>query len=73
MLKFVFFLAAVGIVALIITGAITLGRTDDDTITIQINKARVRQDAAAAVRKGKQVLGGAESGIRQAAREVETN
>jgi hypothetical protein len=73
MMKILFFLAALAIVGLIITGAITLGRTDDQSITIQINKSRVKQDAAAALQKGKEVIGGAESNLRQAARDVDTN
>jgi hypothetical protein len=73
MMKFLCFLAALAIIGLIITGAITLGRTDDQNITIEINRGRVREDAAAAIRKGKEVLGGAESKVRQAAREVEAN
>ncbi len=73
MMKFLLFLAALAIIGLIITGAITLGRTDDQTITIQINKGRVKEDAAAALQKGKEVIGGAESTLRQAARDVNTN
>ena len=72
MMKFLLFLAALAIVGLIITGAITLGRNDDQNITIQINKDRVKEDAAAALRKGKEVIGGAESRLRQAARDVDT-
>jgi hypothetical protein len=72
-MKILFFLAALAIIGLIITGAITLGHNDDQTITIQINKGRVKQDAAAAIEKGKEVLGGAETRLRQAARDSSTN
>ena len=72
-MKFLFFLAALAIIGLIIPGAITLGRNDDQTITIQINKGRVKQDAAAVFEKGKQVFTGAESPVRQATRDSNTN
>ena len=72
-MKILFFLAALAIIGLIITGAIRLGRSDDQTITIQINKGRVKQDAAAAFEKGKEVFGGAESRLRQATRDSNTN
>lgn len=70
-MKFLFFLAALAVIALIITGAITLQRSPDQTITIQIDKTRVKQDAATALEKGKEVFQGAESALRQAAREGE--
>jgi hypothetical protein len=57
-----FFLAALAIIALIITGAIQLQRTDD-TITIQINKDRVRQDAKTALDRGRDVLRKAEKSL----------
>ncbi len=72
-MKILFFLAALAIIGLIITGAIRLGRSDDQTITIQINKGRVKQDAVAAFEKGKEVLGGAKSRLRQATRDSNTN
>lgn len=73
MMRLVFFLAALAIVGLIVTGAITLTRNENQNITITIDKTRVKEDAAAAIRKGKEVFGGAESELRQAARDVETN
>ncbi|MEX0677864.1 MAG: hypothetical protein WD063_12355 [Pirellulales bacterium] len=72
-MRFLLFLAALVLVGLIITGAITLGRSDDQTITIQINEGRVKKDAAAAIKKGKEVLGGAQSRLRQATRDTNTN
>ena len=68
-MKFLLFLVALAIVALIVTGAITLTRTADQKITIEIDKDRVKQDAAAALKKGRDVLRGAESRLRQANRQ----
>jgi hypothetical protein len=62
MIRALFFLAALAVVALVVTGAIRLQRSDD-TITIQIDKARVAEDARAAVKRGKQVLRKAEASL----------
>jgi hypothetical protein len=70
-MKILFLLAALIIIGLVVTGAITLGRSGDQTITIQIDKGRVKQDAAAAINKGKQVIKGAESALRQATRDAD--
>jgi hypothetical protein len=70
-MRFLLFLAALAIVALIVTGAITLGRSDDQKITIQIDKNRVKQDAAAVIEKGREVLRSGESRLRQAKRQEE--
>ncbi len=59
-MRAVFFLGALAIIGLIVTGAIQLQRTDD-TITIEINKSRVAQDAKAVVNKGRTVLHKAEA------------
>jgi hypothetical protein len=56
-------------VGLIITGAITLQRSDDNKITIQIDKGKVKQEAAEVLEKGKDVL----QGVREAARDRQTN
>jgi hypothetical protein len=64
-MRILLFLAALVVVGLIVTGAITLTRTDDQKITIQIDRARVREDAAKAFRKGKAVLEDAESALRR--------
>jgi hypothetical protein len=65
MTKALFFLVALAIVGLIITGAIRLQRSND-TITIEIDKGRVAQDARAVVTKGKQVLQKAEASLDRA-------
>jgi hypothetical protein len=72
-MRILFFLAALAVLGLIVTGAITLQRTDDQKITIQIDRGRVRQDAAAAFEKGKEVLEGAESAVRRPREDSTTN
>ncbi|MGD9724109.1 MAG: hypothetical protein AB7O59_22975 [Pirellulales bacterium] len=62
MTRALFFLLALAIVGLIITGAIQLQRTDD-TITIQINKDRVAEDAKKVVKRGQDVLRKAEASL----------
>ena len=64
MIRALFFLAALAVVALIVTGAIRLQKSDD-SITIQIDKARVAEDARAAIGRGKQVLQNAEASLDQ--------
>lgn len=59
-MKALFFLAALALVGLVVTGAISLQRSGD-TISIQIDKQRVAQDAKAVVNEGKQVLREAKS------------
>jgi hypothetical protein len=65
-MRAVFFLGVLAIIGLIITGAIQLQRTDD-TITIEIHKSRVAQDAKTVVNKGKTVLRKAEASLDEAA------
>jgi hypothetical protein len=64
MVRALFFLAALAVVALVVTGAIRLQRSDD-TITIQIDKSKVAADARAVVNQGKQVLRKAEASVDQ--------
>lgn len=61
-LRAVFFLGALAIIGLIITGAIHLQRTDD-SITIEINKHRVAEDAKTVVDKSRTVLRQAEASL----------
>lgn len=72
-MKILLFIGALIIIGLIITGAITLGRSGDDTITIQIDKGRVKQNAAAALERGKEVIHEAESAFRPSKREPVKN
>jgi hypothetical protein len=66
MMKALFFLVALAVVGLIITGAIRLQRTDN-TITIEIDKGRVAEDARQVVKRGKQALHKAEATLDRAA------
>jgi hypothetical protein len=70
-MKLLVFLVALAIVGLIVTGAITLQKTDDNKITIQIDRSRVREDAARVVEKGKRVLRGAEAALENGATEAD--
>jgi hypothetical protein len=72
-MKILFFLAAVAIIGLVITGAITLQRGDDQKITIQIDRGRVKQEAATALEKGKEVLEEAESALHRPASDTSRN
>ncbi len=58
-IRALFFLGILAVIGLIVTGAIQLQRTDD-TITIEINKQRVAEDAKNVVSRGKEVLRKAE-------------
>ena len=71
-MRLLLFLGVLAVIGLIVTGAITLQRSADDTITIKIDRTRVRQDAATVVEKGKDVLEGAGDRFREAARETDT-
>jgi hypothetical protein len=67
-MRVLLFLGVVAIIGLIITGAITLQRTDDNKITIQIDKTKVKQEAVEVIEKGREVI----SGVREASRERAT-
>ncbi len=71
-MRILVFLGVLAIIGLIVTGAITLQRSNDNTITIQIDKSRVKQDAAIVVGKGKEVIQDARTALREAARERES-
>jgi Flp pilus assembly protein TadB len=67
-MRILIFLGVLAIIGLIVTGAITMQRSNDNTITIQIDKSRVKQDAETVVEKGKEVIQDARSALREAAR-----
>jgi hypothetical protein len=71
-MRILIFLAALAVVGLVVTGAIKLQKTDQNTITIQIDKQQVKDDAARVVKRGKAVFEEAENVIRQSARESDT-
>ena len=62
MTRIIFFLGALAVIGLIITGAIQLRRTDE-SITIEINRGQVREDARSVVDHGKRVLRKAEAAL----------
>ena len=63
-MRLLLFLGILAVVGLIITGAITLQRTDDNKITIQIDRTKVREEAKEVIDKGKDVI----EGVREARR-----
>ena len=67
-MRILFFLAAMAIIGLVVTGAIKLQKGDDNTITIKIDRQQVREDAAKLVRKSKSALEEAESAFRDGER-----
>ena len=63
-MKMLFFLAALAVVGLVVTGAIKMQKsTDTNTISIQIDKERVHEDADRVVDEGRHVLEEAESAL----------
>ena len=58
------FLAAVAVIGLIVTGAIKFQKSDS-TISIQIDRARVREEAKIVVDKSKEVLREAGSALKE--------
>lgn len=61
-LRALFFLGVLAIIGLIVTGAIQLQRSND-SITIEINKQRVAEDAKRVISGGKEVLRKAEASL----------
>jgi hypothetical protein len=62
-MKTLVFLAALAIVGLIVTGAIHMQKTNDNTLTIQVDKDRVEQDAERVVQEGANLLHQAEADL----------
>jgi hypothetical protein len=63
-MKTLVFLAALAVVGLVVTGAIKLQKSSDNTVTIQIDENRVTDDAHRAVEEGREVLQQAESALQ---------
>ncbi len=63
-MRILFFLGVLAIVGLVVTGAIKLQSSSDNTISIQIDKDRVKEDARIVVRKGKEVIREASEALR---------
>lgn len=68
-MRVLLFLAVAAVIGLIVTGAITLQRSEDNKITIQIDKTKVREEATEVIEKGKEVI----QGVREASRERQAN
>ncbi len=69
-MKFFMFLAALAVVGLVVTGAIKFQRSDN-TISIQIDRAKVREEAKIVVDKSKNVLREAGSALKESHSETE--
>jgi hypothetical protein len=65
-MKVLFFLAALAVVGLVVTGAIHFQKSGN-TISIQIDKDRVEEDAQKAIGESEQVLHEAEARLQQPA------
>lgn len=72
-MKLLVFLGALAIVGLVITGAIHLQKTSNNTITIEIDKARVKDDADALISKGEGVLHDVEENLQSRAPDAARN
>jgi hypothetical protein len=68
-MKTLIFLGALAVVGLVVTGAIKLQKSSDNTLSIQIDENRVKQDAGRVVEEGKHVFQEAESSLNQATQE----
>jgi hypothetical protein len=68
-MRLLLILAVAAVIGLIVTGAITLQRSADNKITIQIDKTKVREEASEVIDKGKEVI----QGVREASRGRQTN
>ncbi len=68
-MRLLLFLGVAAVIGLIVTGAITLQRTDDNKITIQIDRTKVREEASEVIEKGKEVI----QGVREASRQRSPN
>jgi hypothetical protein len=63
-MKALIFLAALAVVGLVVTGAIHLQKTSDNTLDIQVDKARVEADAERVVDEGKALFHNAEADLQ---------
>ncbi len=68
-MRLLLILAVVAVIGLVVTGAITLQRSEDNKITIQIDKSKVREEASEVIEKSKEVI----QGVREASRQRQTN
>jgi hypothetical protein len=61
------FLAALAVVGLVVTGAIKMQKSSDNTVSIEIDKQKVKQEAEIVVEKGQEFLHDAETALEGAA------
>jgi hypothetical protein len=64
-MRILLFLGVLAVVGLVVTGAIKLQSSADNTISIQIDKDRVKEDAGIVVRKGKEAIREASEAFRE--------
>jgi Tfp pilus assembly protein PilX len=63
-MKTLVFLALLAVVGLVITGAIKMQKSSNNTISIQIDEDRVGEEARRAVNEGEQILHQAEAAVQ---------
>ena len=63
-MKALIFLGALAIVGLVVTGAIKLQKTSDHTLSIQVDKDIVKQDAQRVAAEGKYLLNKAQTELQ---------
>ena len=72
-MKLFVFLGVLAVIGLVVTGAITLQKSSDNKITIQIDRVKVREDAKRVVEGGRHVLDEAGSAFRQTSEDNNRN
>jgi hypothetical protein len=72
-MKLFVFLGVLAVIGLVVTGAITLQKSSDNKITIEIDREKVREDARRVVEEGRHVLDEAGSAFRQNSAEANRN
>ena len=65
-MRLFFFLAALAVAGLVVTGAIKLQKSSDNKVSIEIDKQKVRDDAEEVVEKGQDLLHEAETALEKA-------
>jgi Tfp pilus assembly protein PilX len=68
-MKALVFLAALALVGLVVTGAIHLQKSSDNSFTIEVDKNIAKQDADEVIQKGEQFFHEAESNLQSRAQD----
>jgi hypothetical protein len=63
-MKTLVFLAALAVVGLVVTGAIKMQKTSDNTLSIQVDENLVKQDASRVIEEGREVIEKAEAAVQ---------